>query len=102
MSEQPDDLERLMARARELDVPTNSGIYKPDSEAWNELSINADELHRRIREKERHLRESELHRLAIEANKNAKEAIKVGWWAAVASALSAAVALIALLYSLPL
>jgi len=102
MSEPLDDLDRLMARARELGVPTNSGVYKPMAEGWSELAINPDELNRRIREEERHLREGELHRLAIEANKNAKEAIKAGWWAAVASALSAAVALIALLYSLPL
>ena len=102
MDEAVDDLPRLAARARELGVPTNSGIYKPMAEGWNELPITPAELHRRIREEERHLREGELQRLAVEANKNARDAIKAGWWAAVASALSAAVALAALVFSLPL
>ncbi|HZH08114.1 MAG TPA: hypothetical protein VEY69_15690 [Lautropia sp.] len=100
MIEPVDDLARLTARAKDLGIPTNSGIYKSKAEGWNEMDITPEELHRRIREEERHLREGELHRLAVESNKNAKDAIKVGWWAAVASALSAGVALIALIYSL--
>lgn len=101
MIEPVDELARLTARAQELGIPIK-GLHKPNGEGLGEPQITPDELHRRIREEERHLREGELHRLAIESNKNAKDAIKVGWWAAVASALSAGVALIALIYSLAL
>jgi hypothetical protein len=97
-----DEVGQLEARARELGIPTNSGIYKPMSETWKELAITPSELHRRVREEERHLRENSLHQLAVDANENAKSAIRVAWWAAAASVLSAVVALLALIYTLPI
>jgi hypothetical protein len=57
-----DDLKK---RAEQLGVPVNSGVYKPKSEAWDELQITNYELHRRIREEERHVREHRLWIVAV-------------------------------------
>jgi hypothetical protein len=70
----------LMARAKELNIPTNSGVYKPRDESWAELQISEFELHRRIQEEERHRREHKLWMLAV--------------FSAVVSVISAAVALV--------
>jgi hypothetical protein len=54
--------DELVERAKALNIPINSGVYKSRTEAWNELQITEYELHRRIGEEERHRRE---HRLWI-------------------------------------
>ena len=55
----------LLVEAKRLGIPTNSGVYKPQSEPWNELQITEFELHRRIREEERHRREHKLWLVAV-------------------------------------
>ena len=55
----------LIARAKQLGVPINSGLFKPNSEAWTEIQIRDYELHRRIREEQRHRREHQLWIVAV-------------------------------------
>ena len=55
----------LLAEARKLGIPTNSGVYKPKSEAWTEVQISEWELHRRIKEEQRNLREQRLWLIAV-------------------------------------
>jgi hypothetical protein len=55
----------LIARAKQLGVPINSGLFKPNSEAWTEIQIRDYELHRRIREEQRHRREHRLWIVAV-------------------------------------
>ena len=55
----------LIEQAKKLGVPISSGIYKPKSEAWNELATTEYELHRRIREEQRHRREHRLWIVAV-------------------------------------
>lgn len=43
-------LDDLLRRAKQLGVPTNSGVYKPTTEAWTEVAITEYELARRIGE----------------------------------------------------
>lgn len=62
MEEQYDNLKK---QAKSLGVPTNSGVYKPRDQAWNELAITEYELHRRIKEEKRHRREHRLFWIAI-------------------------------------
>ena len=65
-----DDVERfdeLKSEAERLGIPINSGVYKPTSEAWNELQVTEWELHRRIKEERRHRREHRLWRLSVAA-----------------------------------
>ncbi|HMJ28484.1 MAG TPA: hypothetical protein VK512_07175 [Xanthobacteraceae bacterium] len=57
-----DDLKK---QAETLGVPTNSGVYKPKTEAWDQLQITEYELHKRIREEERHQREHRLWIVAV-------------------------------------
>jgi hypothetical protein len=54
-----------LAEARKLGLPTNSGVYKPTTEAMNEIATTEWELHRRIREEERHRREHNLWIVAL-------------------------------------
>jgi hypothetical protein len=74
-----DDLQK---KAKELHIPTNSGVYKPNSEAWTELQITEYELHRRIKEEERHQRE---HNMWLAAAFSAAVSViaALGAWAAV-------------------
>jgi hypothetical protein len=59
-------MSRLMLRkAEQLGVPISSGIYKPKTEAWDELAITDYELHRRISEEQRHRREHRLWIVAV-------------------------------------
>ena len=73
----------LLEQAKKLGVPISSGIYKPKTEAWDELETTDYELHRRIREEQRHRRE---HRLWIVAVISAVFALlsAVAAWLAVA------------------
>ena len=57
--------DELKKQAEKLGIPVNSGVYKPRTEAWNELQITEYELHRRIREEERHRREHHLWIVAL-------------------------------------
>ena len=59
------DFNKLLEKAKRLSIPTNSGVYKPRSEAWNELQITEYELHRRIEEEKRHQREQRLWVVAV-------------------------------------
>ena len=55
----------LIKEAEKLGVPINSGLYKPNAQAWSELAISDYELHRRIREEQRHRREHRLWTVAV-------------------------------------
>ena len=58
--------DELRARAQELGIPTTSGVYKPQTEAWVEIGeASESELHRRIKEEERHRREHDLWKIAV-------------------------------------
>jgi hypothetical protein len=57
--------DELIRKAEQLGVPISSGIYKPKTEAWDELAITDYELHRRIREEQRHRREHRLWIVAV-------------------------------------
>jgi hypothetical protein len=57
--------DELLRRAEMLGLPTESGVYKPRTEAWNQLAITDYELLRRIREEERHRRENRLWIVAV-------------------------------------
>lgn len=76
----------LLKRAEQLGIPTNSGVYKPRTEAWNELQITEYELHRRIGEEARNQRE---HRLWIVAfiSAGASFLSAVAAWLAIGRAL---------------
>ena len=69
----------LMRRAEQLGVPVNSGVYKPTTEAWNELQITDYELHRRIRDEERHRREHRLWLVAVASAGIAVAAALAAW-----------------------
>jgi hypothetical protein len=77
------NFDKLQSKAEKLGIPTNSGIYKPKTEAWQEIQITEYELQRRIKEEERHIREHSMWQYAF--------------WSALASVISAIVALSALL-----
>jgi len=66
------EFDSLKKRAEELGIPVNSGVYKPNKDAWSELQITNYELHRRIQEEERRRRE---HRLWIVAALSAAIAV---------------------------
>ena len=55
----------LIEQANKLGVPISSGIYKPKTEAWDELAISDYELLRRIRAEQRHRREHRLWIVAV-------------------------------------
>lgn len=57
--------DKLLAQAKELNVPTNSNVYKPQADAWHELQISEYELHRRIKEELRNQREQKLWMVAV-------------------------------------
>lgn len=59
------EFDDLIARCKQLGVPINSGLFKPNSEPWTEIQIENYELHRRIREEERHRREHRLWIVAV-------------------------------------
>ena len=75
--------EDLIKRANALGVPTNSGVYKPTHDAWNELAITDYELHRRIREEERHRREHRLWIVAVIAASAAVASAICAWLPAI-------------------
>jgi hypothetical protein len=70
----------LKNKAEKLGIPTNSGIYKPKTEAWSELAITEYELHRRIREEERHRREHRLWIVAVISAVIALGSAIATWW----------------------
>ena len=70
----------LKNKAEKLGIPTNSGVYKPRTEAWTELAITDYELHRRIREGERHRREHRLWIIAIISAAISLLAALATWW----------------------
>jgi hypothetical protein len=72
--------DELLERAKKLDVPTSSGVYKPSTDAWNELETTEYELHRRIREEERHQREHRLWIVAVVAAIFACLSAVAAWW----------------------
>jgi hypothetical protein len=51
--------DELMSQANQLGIPTNSGVYKPKSQAWDELKISEWELLRRIKDERRHRRRTQ-------------------------------------------
>jgi len=57
--------DELKKQAERLGIPTNSGVYKPNTQAWTELQITDYELHRRIKAEERHRREHHLWIVAL-------------------------------------
>jgi hypothetical protein len=70
----------LLREAERLGIPTNSGIYKPNSEAWSQLQISEYELHRRIREEQRHRREHQLWIVAVVSAFIALLSAFGAWW----------------------
>lgn len=70
----------LLNEAKGLDIPTNSGVYKPKNEAWSELGITDWELHRRIKEERRHRREHRLWIVALVAAIFAGLSAIASWW----------------------
>lgn len=70
----------LIERAKKLDIPVNSGVYKPSTDTWNELQITEYELHRRIREEERHRRENRTWKVAVFSAVIAVLAAAAAWW----------------------
>lgn len=60
-----DSYDALLMKAKELEIPINSGIYKPKSDAWSQLNITEYELHRRIKEEQRNRRDSKLFWIAL-------------------------------------
>lgn len=70
----------LLRKAEKLGIPTKSGIYKPNNEAWNELEITGYELHRRIREEQRHRREHRLRIVAVVSALIALLSAFGAWW----------------------
>jgi hypothetical protein len=81
----------LLSPAKELGVPTNSGVYKSSHDALNELATGDCELYRRIRKEERHRREHRLWIVAV-----------IAALAALASAIASLVALHKRLVTAPL
>jgi hypothetical protein len=55
----------LIKRAERLGIPVNSGVYKPRSEAVDEIAITDYQLHQRIRDEQRHRREHRLWLVAV-------------------------------------
>jgi len=74
------DHDQLLKEAERLGIPTNSGIYKPKSEAWSELHITSWELRRRISEEKRHRREHRLWIVALAAAISAALSATASWW----------------------
>lgn len=77
--------ESLLKEAKELNIPTQSGIYKPKHEAWTPIEITEYELQRRINEEKRHIREHKIYKLAFASS--------------IASIFSAFAAVIAVFYN---
>ncbi len=78
-----DAFDDLQKEARKLNIPINSGIYKPRDQTWVELQITEYELHRRIKEARRFKRDQWLFFIAVVSS--------------LAAVLSSTTALIALL-----
>ena len=76
----PKTIDQMLKEARELGIPTNSGVYKPQSEAWSELQITEWELHRRIEEEKRHRREHRLWIVALLSTMMALISAMAAWW----------------------
>ncbi len=74
--------DELLKETKDLDIPTNSGVYKPKSEAWSELQITDWELHRRINDERRHRREHRLWIVALVAAIFAGLSAIASWWPA--------------------
>jgi hypothetical protein len=75
------EFDRLLQRAKELGIPTDSGVYKPRSEAFTQLQITEWELHRRIKEEERHQREHRLWIVAVVAAAASLASALAAWFA---------------------
>ena len=73
--------EALVQKAKELGLPTNSGIYKPKDQVWSELEISDWELYRRIKNEERHRREHRLWKVALISMIFAVLSALAAWWA---------------------
>ena len=73
--------EALVQKAKELGLPTNSGIYKPKDQVWSELEISDWERYRRIQNEERHRREHRLWKVALISMIFAVLSALAAWWA---------------------
>lgn len=75
--------DELMKEAKKLNIPISSGVYKPKTEAWNELEITDYEIQRRIREEQRHRRENRLWIVAVISAFIAVLSMIGTWWAVI-------------------